>query len=210
MRYRLRATRHLAFLSLAIVFAACGGTDVPPPATSTSPAASGSTPPEQSAVPTTPQADESSVPTLTAAPSPEGELYVNEAQGWSVTVPAGWEVVGTGESAAFVKDGLIAEVLVSPSSGLTLQELETQKVEFLSNWQGMVDIESELVRLPAGEAVWVTLESSVPDVVGQTTFTMYAIEEGDTQFVISVRALDDRERVLAAAEALAESFAILG
>ena len=47
-----------------------------------------------------------------------------------------------------------------------------------------------------------TLESSTPEVVGQSTFTMYAFEEGESQYVISVRALDDRERVLAAAGGL--------
>ena len=154
MAYRLRATRHLAFVGVAIVLAACGTPEVPSPDTSTAPAASASTRAEPSAVLSTPGASGTFLATPTAAPSAEGQLYVNEAQGWSVLVPAGWEVVGTDDSAGFAADGLIAEILVSPSSGLTLQELEAQKVDLLSNWQGLESIESELVRLPAGEAVW--------------------------------------------------------
>ena len=135
---------------------------------------------------------------------------MNEAQGWSVVVPAGWEVVGTSDQwAAVSPEGAIAEILVGPSSGLTLRALEAQKVdELIASWQGLDDIESDVVHLPAGEALTVTLESTNAE-VGVIVFTMYLIEQGDRQYVISVRAPDDRNKVLAAADVLAESFAIL-
>ena len=135
---------------------------------------------------------------------------MNEAQGWSVVLPVGWEVVAQNDQwAAVSPEDTIAEILVGPSSGLTLRELEAQKVdELIASWPGLDDIESDVVRLPAGEALNVTLESTNAE-VGVVVFTMYLIEQGDRQYVISVRAPDDRDKVLAAADVLAESFAIL-
>ena len=211
MPCELPFARRLAIAIVPLVLAACGSLERSLPARSADDLASPSAAAEQSAVPPTTGATEAPSLTATAAPSAGGQLYVNEAQGWSVVVPAGWELVAENEPwMALSGDDAIAEIGVLPSSGLTLRELEAQKVdELLSSWSGVDAIESDLVRLPAGQAVRVTLESTSPDINSPVTFTLYLIEEGGSQYAISVRGPQDRAKVIAAGEALAESFAIL-
>jgi hypothetical protein len=55
---------------------------------------------------------------------------------------------------------VIAEVLVSASGGLTLKELQAQKVAFLGTWPDTDGLRSEIVRLPAGDAVRAALRTT--------------------------------------------------
>jgi hypothetical protein len=138
-----------------------------------------------------------------------GELHANAAQGWSIRLPTGWDVVAESDSGtALTRSEAIAEILVAPSTGLTFEELAAQKLDELSTWAGAADITSELVRLPAADALRVTMATEVAtDSPGM--FVMYVLEEGDTQYVISVRGPQDTDDLLADVEFLAESFAIL-
>ena len=93
--------------------------------------------------------------------------------------------------------------------GLTLEELEAQKVGDLSWWPGAVEIESDFVQLPAGDAVRVTMATTETPTGPRNGFILYVIEEGDTQYVTSVRGPHDTDELLTEAEALAVSFVIL-
>ena len=151
---------------------------------------------------------------LSESESPSGDepadagRYVSQGGGWSAVVPSGWEVgPETSTDAAFVARGGIAEVLVQPATAQPLEELAAQRINDISmNWEGAEDIESEIVPLPAGDAVRIAFStaSSANAVAGSVTF--YVLEAGDTQYVLSVRGTD---RDLATiAEALAESLRI--
>ena len=133
---------------------------------------------------------------------------MSESGGWSIAIPAGWDVVSqTDGSVALSGTGGIAEVLVSPSWGLSLEELGARTVEDLSAWPGVVDVETELVRLPAGDAVRATIESSTPE-SEPTIFTLYAMDDEAGHYAISVRGLRGGADWAAVANAIAESFAI--
>jgi hypothetical protein len=140
----------------------------------------------------------------------DGAAYVNERHGWSIVVPPGWDVreAPDGCCVALEREGAIAEVLVSPSGGLTLEELQAEKMAFFRTWSGTDDHRSEIVPLPAGDAVMVTFRTSTNPDVGPGIFVHYAIPRGDTQFVISVRGREDDRALVAEAEQLAESLAI--
>ena len=63
-------------------------------------------------------------------------------------------------------------------------------------------------RLPAGDAVWATLETRHPQ-HGPATFTVYAMDDGNRHYAISVRGPGDGSALwLAVAKELAESFDI--
>lgn len=64
------------------------------------------------------------------------------------------------------------------------------------------------MRLPAGDAVRATLRTTSPD-AGPRVFVVYVIEERDRRYAISVRGPEDDGELLADAEALTESFAVL-
>lgn len=146
-------------------------------------------------------------PEATTEASPHG-VYVNEAMGWSIVVPPGWEVTtnSTGDTAV-TRDQVIAEILVSPASGMTLEQLAAQRMADLRTWPGMDAVEGEIVRLPVGDAVRTTLEMTHPD-GEQAVFVSYAIEQGGRQYVISVRGPQDDGDLLVDAEAFASSFAL--
>lgn len=200
MPFEPRSARPLAFACVPLLLSACGAVDDSSPtarATSIDPSLAAST--HASASP-------SLVPTADASPQ---RVHVSEAQGWSIVVPPGWEVaVETDSGTALIRDDAIAEILVSPSSGLTLEQLEAQKVVELSAWPGADEVEAQFVRLPAGEALSVTLETIGPN-TEPGIFVLYVIEEGERQYAISVRGPQDDGDLLADAEALAESFAII-
>ena len=145
------------------------------------------------------------------APSAEASpqaIHVNEANGWSIVVPPGWEVAANSVGdTALSREGAIAEILVFPASGLKLQQLQAQRVGELSAWPGVEAVEGQIVRLPAGEAVRTSLVTTSPN-VEPIVFVSYAIEQGERQYVISVRGPQDDRELLQEAEALAESFAI--
>lgn len=135
---------------------------------------------------------------------------MNEAQGWSIVVPTGWEVVAdSAHGTALHREQVIAEILLAPSSGLSFEELEAQKVRDLRTWPEGEAIESESVDLPAGDALRVTLGTTELGSSPASAFILYVIEKGDTQYVISVRGPHTKDDLLTEAEALAESFAIL-
>ena len=146
------------------------------------------------------------------APTPTAEAtaqprFVSESEGWSIAVPPGWEVVSPNGMFAASGGGAIAEVLVSSSWGLTLEQLETRTLEDLSAWPEAVNVETELVRLPAGNAVWAALEMNGPE-HGPAVFILYRMDDGDRLYAISVRGPRDGADLLPIAQALAESFAI--
>ena len=192
---RARARRsaiHLALACLALVLSACGTVDDVSP-TGRAPAS-----PHASAV-------ASHVPTADASPQ---DVYVNQVHGWSIVVPPGWEVMenGIGDT-ALTRDQVIVEILVLPATGLSLEELGAQRAEELGEWPGAGSVETELVRLPAGQAVRNTMEMVHPN--GELgIFVAYLIQEGERQYVISTRGPLDDGALVADAEALAESFAI--
>jgi hypothetical protein len=208
MPSELRRARRLAFACLPLLLGACGTMD------DSSMTASGQV--QESATARAASAPASSAPTAeptTASPvqstaSNAPTVHVNETEGWSIVVPPGWEIVAQRDCCvALHRDGVIAEVLVAPSSGLTLEALEAQKVDDLSTWPGVVGIESDFVSLPAGDAVRVTVASELD--TGSQVFDLHVIEQGDTQYLISVRGPQGDSQLLADAESLAESFAIL-
>ena len=145
----------------------------------------------------------------TATPG-AGELHVGSGELWSIVVPTGWEVVAENDSSTALSRGqAIAEILVAPSSGLTLEKLEAQEVSYLSTWPGTGEIESDVVRLPAGDAVRVTMATTETAAGPRNGFILYVIEEGDTRYAISVRGPHNTDELLTEADALVESFAIL-
>ena len=146
----------------------------------------------------------SSTPTAEATAQPR---FVSESEGWSIAVPPGWEVVSPNGMFAASGGGAIAEVLVSSSWGLTLEQLETRTLEDLSAWPEAVEVEAELVRLPAGDAVWAALEMNGPE-HGPAVFILYRMDDGDRLYAISVRGPGDGADLVPIAKALAESFAI--
>jgi len=199
MPRELRSAIPIAFASLPLVLSACGSVDNPSPTASGPPAD-----PSSSAI-----TRASGSPSLgpTAEPSPQG-TYVNEAYGWSIVVPDGWRLEANLEGNVMLsRPQVIAEVLASPASGLTLEQLEAQRLDELRGWPGMNAVESEIVRLPVGEAVRTVLEMTHPN-GERAVLVTYAVEEGDHQYVISVRGPLNDEDLLDDAEAFAESFAV--
>lgn len=205
MPTELRSARRLAFACASLLLSACGAV------VDSSPTASGQvrvTATARAAASAPTAAATTASPSPTAVPSAQG-VYVSEAQEWTIVVPPGWEVVAQRECCLALLGGKrIGEVLVSPASGLTLEQLARQTVEDLSAWPGAADVEAERVRLPAGDAVRATLRTTSPD-TGPGVFVLYVIEERDRRYAISVRGPQDDGELLADAEALAESFAIL-
>ena len=199
MRRELRSVLPLALAWILLVLSACGSVD------DASPTVNGPSADPSSGASTDASALPSLVPTAEASAQ---AVYVNEARGWSIVVPPGWEVAANsvGDTAVF-RDQVIAEILVSPASGLTLEQLEAQRVDELSAWPGVDAVEAQIVRLPAGEAVRVSLETTNPN-AEPGIFVLYVIEEGERQYVISVRGPQDDGDLLADAEAFAESFAL--
>ena len=204
MPRELGSGRPLGLACVALLLGACGTADDSSPAAaeiSVSPTTWATSSMQHSgAVSLTPTADSGSA-----------GLLVNDAQGWSIVVPTGWKVVANGPSGtALTRNEAIGEIFVGPSSGLSLDELQARNVdEVTRSWQGVIgDIESDFVSLPAGDALRLTFETGL-ETDSPGIFTSYVIEEGDTQYVISVRGSQDDDDLLAAAEALAESFAIL-
>jgi len=200
MPRELRSVMPLAFACIPLVLSACGSVDDASPIgnrQSADPSSAAST--DASALP-------SLVPTAEASAQ---AVYVNEAQGWSIGVPPGWEVEANSVGdTALTRDQVMAEILVSPASGLTLERLQAQKVDELSAWSGVDGVEAQIVRLPAGEAVRVALETATNPNAEPDVFVFYVIEEGERQYVISVRGPQDDGDLLADAEAFAESFAL--
>jgi hypothetical protein len=203
-RPMVRAVRRVIVLCpLTLALAACGSVEIP----SRSASAAASVSPGAAETPASPTAAASDAASL--APSPTASvaagLYVNEAGGWSIMLPAEWEVASENGSDAFlIRDDMIAEVLVGPSTGQTLQELEAEKVEHLSTWSGAGNIESDIVRLPAGEAIKVSIKWA--NEIDSGVFILHMIEKGDRQYAISVRG---PEVSAADVEALVQSFVIL-
>lgn len=144
-----------------------------------------------------------------AAGSAQATRYVSDSAGWSVAVPDGWELVARDDQAAITltRDGAIGEVYSSPSRGLGLEELLARTRQDLSTWEGAGAVEAEVVRLPAGEAVRATMETTSTE-IGPGTFTAYVIDDGDRSYVVSVRGPGSGADLLAVAEELAESLAI--
>jgi len=199
MPRELRSVMPLAFAWIPLVLSACGIVD------DASPIANGPSADPSSAASTDASSLASLVPTAEASAQ---AVYVNEAQGWSIVVPPGWEVAANSEGdTALTRDQVTAEILVSPASGLTIEQLEAQKVEELSAWPGVDGVEAQIVRLPAGEAVRASLETTTN--AGPGVLVFYWVEEGERQYVISIRGLQDDGDLLADAEALAESFALI-
>ena len=199
MPRELRSVMPLAFAWIPLVLSACGSVD------DASPIATGPSADPSSAASTDASSLASLVPTAEASAQ---AVYVNEAQGWSIVVPPGWEVAANSEGdTALTRDQVTAEILVSPASGLTIEQLEAQKVEELSAWPGVDGVEAQIVRLPAGEAVRASLETTTN--AGPGVLVFYWVEEGERQYVISIRGLQDDGDLLADAEALAESFALI-
>ena len=199
MPRELRSVMPLAFAWIPLVLSACGSVD------DASPIATGPSADPSSAASTDASSLASLVPTAEASAQ---AVYVNEAQGWSIVVPPGWEVAANSEGdTALTRDQVTAEILASPASGLTIEQLEAQKVEELSAWPGVDGVEAQIVRLPAGEAVRASLETTTN--AGPGILVFYWIEEGERQYVISIRGLQDDGDLLADAEALAESFALI-
>jgi hypothetical protein len=190
----LKSAREPAAL-VAFFLAACGTVEDPSPSAS----------PQPSVAPTM-TASQATSPTPTAAPSAR-EPYVHQAGGWSIVLPAGWEVVNENDTnAAFIDGNVIAEVLVGPSSGLALEELLAQRVdEITEGWQGAGEVQSDIVQLPAGDALYLTFPFGI-ETSSRGVFVLYTIERGDKQYAISVRGPDVP---LAEVEALVESFVIL-
>ena len=155
------------------------------------------------------QASEPASLAPTADPS-MSMVYVNEGQGWSIGVPAGWNVGPENATGAVVGgvDGFV-EILLAPATGLTLEQREAQRVAEVSTWPGVGEIESDVVSLPAGEAVRLVFETGLAPNAPPAWFIFYVFEEGDTQYVMSVRGPKDNDELPAVAETLAESFAIL-
>ena len=136
------------------------------------------------------------------------ERYVSQGGGWSVVVPSRWEVVAKAETGgAFVGHGGIAEILIQPATGLALEKLAERQVKNIrSNWEGADEIESEIVQLPAGNAVRIAFATASNPDVGRLNVYFYFLELGDTQYVLSVRGGDRDLATIAAA--LAESLRI--
>lgn len=136
-------------------------------------------------------------------------VYVNEAQGWSLAMPDGWDVGPETDTGAFLSgDEGYVEILLAPATGLTPEQREAQRVAHIRSTWGVDEIESDVVSLPAGEAVRLMFETG--EAQGPAAwYIFYVFEEGDTQYVMSVRDSKDNDELRAIAEALAESFAIL-
>jgi len=195
--------RALLRLVLALVLAACAenAPTAEPSATDTavspSASASGDISPSEPASPA-PTAD----PSMTI-------VYVNEAQGWSIGMPDGWEALHETDSGAILGgDEGFVEILLAPATGLTPEQREAQRVADISSSWGVDEIDSEVVSLPAGEAVRLMFEMGTAS-HPRAWYIFYVFEEGDTQYVMSVRDSKDNDELRAMAEALADSFAIL-
>lgn len=199
MRRELRSVLPLALAWIPLMLGACGSVD------DASRTANGPSADPSSSASTRASASPSLATTAEASPQ---AVYVNEVYGWSIAVPPGWEVAtNSAGDTALTRDRVIAEILVSPASGMTLEQLQAQRVDELSTWPGMDSVEGQIVRLPVGEAVRTTLEMTHPN--GEpAVFVSYAIEEGERQYVISVRGPQDDGDLLEDAEAFAESFAL--
>lgn len=149
-------------------------------------------------------------PSLVATAEATAEdVYVSEAGGWSIVVPDGWELETSPDQqgAVLFRDQAIAEILLTPARGMTIEQLQAQQVEFLSAWPGAHDVESEIVRLLAGEAVRGSLRTTDPN-LGPYVFISHVIKKGEWVYGISVRGPQSAGDLQGAAKALAESFAI--
>ena len=196
MPCELGSARRLGFACVSLLLCACGTADHSSLAATADASVAPTTQPSGAAASMTPMAD----------PSVAG-LHVSGTDGWSIVAPPGWEVVAQNDSGtALSRDDAIAEVLVAASSGLAPEALQAQKHDQFSTWPGVVGIESDFVSLPAGDALSVRVTSELE--TGPQVFYLYVIEEGETQYVISVRGPQKDHQILADAEALAESFAI--
>jgi hypothetical protein len=147
------------------------------------------------------------------APTPDPSTpmaYVNKGQAWSIGLPDGWTVERDDASGAILlADDAFAEILLAPASGLTPRQHEAKRLAEFTTWPGAGEIESDVVSLPAGKAIRLIFKTAPGPNAAPSWFIFYVFEEGDTQYVMSVRGPTDNEDVPAVAEALAESFAIL-
>ena len=206
MTCQLRYARPLALACVSLLLSACTAMDSSPAATPNMPVPAATADASEDPAPTSRHASGGTAPTPTADATAQAR-YVSEAGGWSIAVPPGWEVVFPEGMFAASGGGAIAEVLVSDSWGLTLEQLKTRTLEDLSAWPEAVEVETELVRLPAGDAVWAALEMNGPE-HGPAFFILYRMDDGDGLYAISVRGPGDGADLLPIAKALAESFAI--
>ena len=203
-----RHARQLAVAWVSLLLSACAATDSLPTANQNTPAPTATADSPEDPAPTgSRNASGGPAPTPTADATAQAR-YVSEAGGWSIALPSGWEVVANHDGdLALSRADAIAEVLVSPSWGLGLEQLKARTVQDLSAWPGATDVEAKVVSLPAGDAVWATLETSSPE-HGPAVFILYAIDDRDHHYAISVRGPGDGADLLPVAEALAASFAI--
>lgn len=207
MTCQLRYARPLALACVSLLLSACTAMDSSPAATPNMPVPAATADASEDPAPTSRHASGGTAPTPTADATAQAR-YVSEAGGWSIAVPPGWELMSSyGEDIALTRAGAIAEVLVSPSWGLGLEQLKARTMQDLSAWPGAVDVEAEVVRLPAGEAVWATLKMSSLE-HGPLVFILYRMDDLDHLYAISVRGPGDGADLLPTAKALAESFAI--
>lgn len=199
--------RPVAFAGLALFLSACAPMDPVPSLTSSPSAPDAAADSSGDAAPSA-RTNTSPIQARTASAQPTAQpRYVSESDGWSIALPAGWEAVSPNGMFASSGGGAIAEVLVGPSWGLTVEELETRTLEDLGAWPEAVQVEAELVRLPAGDAVLAALEMNGPE-HGPAVFILYRIDDGDRLYAISVRGPGDGADLLPIAEALAESFVV--
>ena len=193
-----------AFAGASVLLSACAAMDSSPAVMLSTPVPIATADLSEDPAPTA-STRASSTPTPAATPQ---SIYVSESGGWSISVPPGWELtLSYGENISLSRAGAIAEVMVSPSWGIGLEQLEARTVQDLNVWPEAIDVEAEVVRLPAGEAVWATLEMSSPE-HGPLVFILYAMDDVDHHYAISVRGPGDGVDLQPVAKALAESFAI--
>lgn len=129
---------HLALACAGLLLAACGALDSSLAETpnASSPAATAAT--SDDASPSGSLAA-SVAPSVTPSSAGSAEArYVSESGGWSVAVPAGWELVAREDQAAITitRDHAIGEVYSSPSRGLGIEELLSRTVQDLSAREG--------------------------------------------------------------------------
>lgn len=208
MPCQLRCAWPLAFACVSLLLSACAAMDSSPIPDPKTPVRAATADSSEDPAPTASR-HARGAPTPTPAPDATAQpLYMSESGGWSIALPPGWELASSYDgNIALSRAGAVAEVMVSPSWGLGLEQLKARTVQDLSAWPGAIDVEAEVVRLPAGEAVWATLEMSSPE-HGPFVFILYAMDDVDHHYAISVRGPGDGADLLPIAKALAESFAI--
>ena len=206
----------LVLACASLLLAACGAPVPSPAETSNAPVPATTAATSNDAPPSAPRGP-SLAPSVTPSAGSAEARYVSQAGGWSVAVPAGWEVEAREDqgSIMLLRDGAIGEIFTSPSSGLAIEELLAQTVELLSTWEGADAPEAAVVRLPAGEAVWATMatrdayngsDTGAPATPIDGTITSYQIDDGESWYSISVRGT--AANLPEVAKDLAESFAI--